>query len=183
DAFASDEEQNVVRGEYEDQHEEHEEVQVREETVVAAFMRHVASGVDVDQEADAGDDEDHDNSELVHLEIKARGEASGGDPIEKVFVNGLLAIGEKFADGFERGEEGETGRAQSDGIDDFVWPALAEKAVERQAQQGQGGDDPEIVEHRGHAKTTSVSMIGVRITSSQSSSTADWQKAPALRSE
>jgi cobalamin biosynthesis protein CobT len=48
DAFPPDEEENVVCGEDQDEHEEHEEVEVGEEAVVAAFMRHVAGGVDVD---------------------------------------------------------------------------------------------------------------------------------------
>src|SRR5882757_5293090 len=44
DAFPSDEEKNVVGGENENEHEEHEEVEVGKEAVVAAFMRHVAGG-------------------------------------------------------------------------------------------------------------------------------------------
>src|SRR5213595_1447260 len=48
DAFPPDEEKNVIGGEDQNEHEEHEEVEVGEEAVVAAFMRHVAGGVDVD---------------------------------------------------------------------------------------------------------------------------------------
>src|SRR6202041_2325778 len=58
-AFPADEEQEEVIGEYQHQHGEHEEIQVAEEAVVAAFVRHVAGGVDVNQETDAGDDEDN----------------------------------------------------------------------------------------------------------------------------
>ncbi len=54
-AFPPNEKQNVVGGEHQDQHEEHEEIQVAEEAVVAAFMRHVSGGVDVNEEPDAGD--------------------------------------------------------------------------------------------------------------------------------
>ncbi len=56
DAFPADEEQQEVGGEDQHQHEEHEEVEVGEEAPVAFFVRHVADGVEVDEEADAGDD-------------------------------------------------------------------------------------------------------------------------------
>src|SRR5882757_360805 len=133
DAFPSDEEENVVGGENENEHEEHEEVEVGEEAVVAAFMRHVAGGVDVNKEADASDDEDHDDGELVHLEVEARAEQIAAayeirndDPIEEFLVNEFLALFEKFADGFERGGKGEAGGRECDGVDDFVRPVFAE---------------------------------------------------------
>ena len=56
DALPADEHQQEVLGEHQRQHEEHEEVEVGEEAPVALFVRHVADGVDVDEEADAGDD-------------------------------------------------------------------------------------------------------------------------------
>ena len=71
DAFPADEQQQEVLGEDQGQHEEHEEVQVGEEAPVAFFVRHVADGVDVDQEADAGDDAEHDEGEVVELKAKS----------------------------------------------------------------------------------------------------------------
>ena len=50
DAFPSDEHHQVVRAEHQNQHEEHEQVQVGEEPVIAAFMRHVADRVNVNQQ-------------------------------------------------------------------------------------------------------------------------------------
>src|SRR5689334_1882091 len=82
DAFPSDKQQNVIGGKHQNQHEEHEQIQVAEEAVVAAFVRHVAGGVDVNEEADPRHDQDHDHGELVHLEIEARAEISRDDPIE-----------------------------------------------------------------------------------------------------
>src|SRR4029077_12891524 len=45
-AFPTDEEEDVVGGENENKHEEHEQVQVGEEAVVAAFVGHVSDGID-----------------------------------------------------------------------------------------------------------------------------------------
>ena len=44
-AFPADEEQQEVRAEHQDQHEEHEQVEIGEEAVVTAFVRHVADCV------------------------------------------------------------------------------------------------------------------------------------------
>ncbi len=66
-AFPADEENQVVRRQHQGQHEEHEQVQIGEEAVIAAkiramLVRHVADGIDVDQGADAGDDQQHDGA-------------------------------------------------------------------------------------------------------------------------
>ena len=155
DAFPSDEEENVIGGEDEDEHEEHEEVEVGKEAVVAAFVRHVAGGIDVNEEADAGDDENHDHGQLVHLEVEARAEKiatayeiGNCDPVEEFLVNKFLALFEEFADGFERGGKGEARGGERDGVDDFVRPVFAEKAVDCRAEEGQSRDDPENVEYR-----------------------------------
>ena len=71
-AFPADEQQQVVRRQHQHQHEEHEQVQVGEEAVVAAFVRHVADGVDVDQRADAGDDQQHDRGQPVDRRNRSR---------------------------------------------------------------------------------------------------------------
>ena len=65
DALPADEHQQEALGEHQDQHEEHEEVEIGEEAPVALFVRHVADRVDVDEEADAGDDAEHDEREVV----------------------------------------------------------------------------------------------------------------------
>ena len=68
DAFPADEHQQVVLGEDQNSHEKEEEVEVAEVAPVAVFMGHVADGVDVDEEAYAGDDQEHDQRELVEGE-------------------------------------------------------------------------------------------------------------------
>src|SRR5208282_2221659 len=67
-AFPAYEQQHVVVGQDEREHGKHEEVEVSEEAVVTAFMRHVSSGVDVDQQAYAGDEEQPDAGERVDQE-------------------------------------------------------------------------------------------------------------------
>ena len=64
-AFPADEQQDVVVGQHQHQHEEHEQVEVAEEAVVAVIVGHVADGVDVDQEADSGDHQDHHGAERI----------------------------------------------------------------------------------------------------------------------
>ena len=54
-----------------DEHREDEEVQVREEPPVALVLLHVLGRVEVDEEADAGDDEHHHAGERVDAERRA----------------------------------------------------------------------------------------------------------------
>src|SRR5579864_5835072 len=42
------------------EHEEHEEVEIREETIEAALFPHIADRVDMNEESDAGDHQQHD---------------------------------------------------------------------------------------------------------------------------
>ena len=79
-AFPADEQQRVVVRQHQHQHEEDEQVQIAEEPVVAVVVRHVAGGVDVDQEADAGDHQDHHGAERVEQEAPVGGEASPACP-------------------------------------------------------------------------------------------------------
>src|SRR5713101_6531612 len=94
-------------------------------------MGHVAGGVDVDEPANTGDDEEHDHGEVVDLEIEPGAEISGHDPGEVLLHPGdiLRRKMREFADGFERGEEGEARGAYGDRADDLVRPLAAEEAV------------------------------------------------------
>ena len=46
-AFPANEHHQVIRAEHQNQHEEHEEIQVREEAVISALVRHIPGCVDV----------------------------------------------------------------------------------------------------------------------------------------
>src|SRR6202140_4437241 len=65
DALPANKHQNVIVGKDQREHGEHEEVEVSEEAVVPAFMRHVASGINMDQHADARDEKQPDAGERV----------------------------------------------------------------------------------------------------------------------
>ena len=82
DAFPADEQQEIVVGHHQDEHEEDEEIEAAEVAVEAAIVLHVGDGVDVDEEADAGDHEDHDGAEGIE-EIAPVGGEDGGAAIER----------------------------------------------------------------------------------------------------
>src|SRR5207302_9551440 len=71
-AFPAYEQHGVVIGQDQCQHGEHEEIQIAEEAVIAAFMRHVTGGVDVDEHADASDKEEPDAGERVEQDSNLR---------------------------------------------------------------------------------------------------------------
>ena len=67
-AFPADEQDQQRPAQHEHQHEEQEQVQVGEVAGVARVVLHVADRVDVDQRADAGDDQHHHRGEAVEVE-------------------------------------------------------------------------------------------------------------------
>jgi hypothetical protein len=75
--FPAYEHQGVVVGHDERQHGEHEQVQVPEESVVPAFMGHVAGGVNMDEQADARDKQEPDAGERIKQEADLRLEVGG----------------------------------------------------------------------------------------------------------
>ncbi len=56
----------------------------------------------MDEEADAGDHQQHDHGELIHLQVEASCERARRNPIEEMLVNEGLPAGKKFTHGFER---------------------------------------------------------------------------------
>ena len=80
-ALPADKEQQGVSGEYENRHEEHEQVHVREESPVALVLVHVADGVDVDQETNAGDDQKHDQRKLIEHKTEIDVQSARGNPL------------------------------------------------------------------------------------------------------
>ena len=77
DAFPTDEQKRQVVGEHEDEHRAGEQVEVGEVAREAGLVRHVADRVDVDQKADAGDDQQHHGGESVdakgHIDLQRPG--------------------------------------------------------------------------------------------------------------
>ena len=79
-ALPADEEQHVVRGHHQDQHEKHEQVEIGKETVVPALMCHVSGRVNVDEPAHAGNHHQHDHRKLIDLKVESRAEIPRCNP-------------------------------------------------------------------------------------------------------
>ncbi len=145
DALPADEEKQEALGEDQDEHEEHEEVEIGEEAPVALFVRHVADGVDVDEEADAGDDAEHDEGEVVDGEGEVDVEAGDRDPWAADNVDDLGCAGslhgrpEPCDDG-----GGDGGEEQGDGGDEGARQLAADGSVDEEAGEGKQRDQPEI---------------------------------------
>ena len=128
-AFPADEEQQEIIREHQHQHGKHEEIQVAEEAVVAAFVRHVAGGVNVNQEADAGDDEDHNGGERVELEAPVGDEIreaavehverNGGEPFEEDVDRDAIVLREReeLQETSGRENKGDENAANAEGVD------------------------------------------------------------------
>ncbi len=94
DALPADEHHQEVRAEHQHEHEEDEQVQVGEEARVVGvgLLVHVGRRVDVDQRADAGDDQDHQRRQRVEPEGQVEREVARLDPGEHRLAD-LAAIG------------------------------------------------------------------------------------------
>jgi hypothetical protein len=66
------------------QHREHEQVEVGEEAPVPRVVAHVADGVDVDEQADRRDDDEQARRQGIDEEADLHHEAAGRDPGEPV---------------------------------------------------------------------------------------------------
>ena len=79
-ALPSDEHDQGVAGQHEDGHEKQEQVQVGEVARIALVVAHVADRVDVNQEADAGDDQEHHERKLIENETEVHVQQASIDP-------------------------------------------------------------------------------------------------------
>src|SRR5690606_41556701 len=98
------EHQQVVIGRDQHQHEEHKQVKVCEEAIVAGIAVHVADGVDMNDEAHTGDDEEHHGTQWISQETDLDAEWPSDDPIEEHDL-GRLRISDDGTDDEQRKEE------------------------------------------------------------------------------
>ena len=140
DRLPEDVEEQEVAGQHQHRHREHEQVQVREEARVAGVVVHVADRVEVDQEADAGDDQQHDAGERVDVGGDAGLEVAGDDPREE-------RVGEGAARPRAGGDRarGQEAAGQCRHRDPVGAPArqTPEEDVEEGSGQRKGGNQPE----------------------------------------
>jgi hypothetical protein len=71
-AFPPDEQQRIVIRQHEQQHEEHEQIEEAEESGKAGFVSHVSGRIDVDEERDSGNQQDHQRTQLVEEKAPVR---------------------------------------------------------------------------------------------------------------
>ena len=84
DALPAEEGDEHVAAQHQHQHREDEQVQVHEELRELRVAVHVADRVQVDQRADAGDEQRHRDRQRVDQEPDAHVEAADVDPVEEV---------------------------------------------------------------------------------------------------
>src|ERR1700678_3721196 len=82
DTLPADKHEKEVAGEDQDDHEKEEQIEEAEVARVTWLAAHVAEGVDVDEEADSGDDEKHDGGKLIENEGEIDLERADGDPVK-----------------------------------------------------------------------------------------------------
>src|SRR5256884_7522667 len=87
----ADDQPDEVAGEDEQEHREDEEVHVSEKAREAGVLPHVADRIDVDEESDAGDHQDHQGGERVDIEVEGDIEVGALPPGEVALVELLAA--------------------------------------------------------------------------------------------
>src|SRR5690606_1556507 len=157
DALPPHEHQREAVGEHEHEHRGHEEVELGEVAGVARVAPHVADRVDVDQEADAGDDQRHHEAELVDQEPEVDGEAPRAQELGEHEAEAvrLARVGD------ERDQRQHEAHRQA-GCRDHAASGLAdaapERAVDERAGQGDEGRQRDELDgaggRLGHARTS-----------------------------
>jgi hypothetical protein len=141
----AEEQHEEVLPEDEDQHGGEEQVQVGEEAWVVRVAAHVAHGVHVHEEADAGHHQQHHHGELIDEQVEGDGEPADIDPGRHG-----THVGRHVGDhgGGDGEAEPERGRRGTEGE---VCGAVAERPGRGQhgheAQQRQHGDEPGESDH------------------------------------
>src|ERR1700690_2850194 len=135
-------EQKILR-QHQRQHEEHEEIEIGKERPVALLVRHITDRVDVDEEADAGDDQQHDQRELIKRVCKIRVKGRGGDP-RRVSLN--VGKGGRRETGVDTQDQQKrrSGEDQPNRRDQRLRQAMAEQAIQQKADKGQNRNKPEM---------------------------------------
>ena len=148
-ALPAEERDQEVRPSTSIEHREDEQVQVGEEPREVRVAVHVADRVQVDQRADAGDEQRHRDRERVDEEADVDVEPAGGEPGEQLSTwwrssSSLASRAMKTAT--VTSERAAGGRWPPAGAG--LAEALAEDQQHHEAGERQGGDEPDEIEHR-----------------------------------
>ena len=139
------------------EHRRDEQVEVAEEPAAARVVLHVADGVDVDQRADAGDQQQEQRGQLVVEQVHADAERAGLEPGPEVLAD--LALLRVAAEQGEEQHQAEHEGQRRQRRCRARWPCLSAVALSEAGRNGatpssrtapssgQRDDQPQQVEH------------------------------------
>lgn len=150
DEFPSDVHQQIVAAEHEHQHRKDKEVEVRKEVSVpvVALRVHIADGVDVDEKADACDDEEHQRGKGIEQERDVNLKIGDRYPGKQGYVEDAVVLvrGLHREEREERNDERRADRAARDYADEPAREFARENCVDCRAREWERGDEPERVD-------------------------------------
>ena len=156
-AFPADKHHREARAQHEGQHEEHEQVQIREIAIEARVLAHVSGGVHMNEKSNAGHDKNHQAGKMIQHEPELRLKPSCLDPCEVVPQDreSLVWCGEHLQEFPNRNQERQPCRSHCDRADDVLRQAFPGNAVNCSAEQGQDRYEPEQIhiQQRGELAT------------------------------
>ena len=163
-AFPSHKHQDVVVPQNEREHGEHEQVEISEEAIVATFVRHVSSGINMDERAYAGDKQQPDGREWIQQEAGVsvkRGRCAvsfhvvhmagiGTQPGINNFLEGLTRIVVSVSGVLPDGKAGKNKCQRHCAYTDRAHGSLLQLAAKEKhdgrAEGGEQRDEPDVVE-------------------------------------
>ena len=140
DSLPSHPQQQVIAGQNQGQHKEQEEVHVGEEPVDALLTRHIADGIDVDEQPHAGYDQRHDGGKRVEIEIEIYLKIGAGNPGEVNLHAGCVTEAEA---GNESEQKGAGNGADGNRGDPPEWKTFPPKPVQGSAKKRKNRDQPQ----------------------------------------
>ncbi len=138
--FPSEERHKKVVGKNQVQHHEDEQVQIGEEAEESAIPVHVADRIDMDQRADAGNDQKEDDRKLIELVGEVHRKFAGGDPRgnRHVLRPRLRRGSQHLKKEYDREQKREGDRRRSDCADRlFIADLFPEQPVYQKPGKGQ----------------------------------------------
>lgn len=132
DKFPSDVHQQIVVSEYENEHREHEQVEIRKESTVTFVVFHVADGINVDEKADARDDEEHQCGKRIEQKRDIHLEYADGNPRIERQVDDAVVFRQRLhgEECHERNDERQPNRTARDCADKPAWHFATKNCVD-----------------------------------------------------
>ena len=146
-ALPAEEGQHQVVAEHQQQHRGDEQVEVHEELGELRVPLHVADRVEVDQRADPGDEQAHQDRQRIGQEADVHLEAARGDPGEEHLVELPLLLGQGEHVEVHLGGDQEAGAHHGRGEHTGTGVAQAATGDDQrdEADERQHGDEPDQV--------------------------------------